>query len=563
MSGPPPRAPALAGSSATAPLWVLLAACLLLPAALFALVSLANYRFAFQSASQELMRTAEVAREHAARVFDAQTQLIDRVNDMTAGMDADAVRAAEKPLHDSLAAMILRLPQVQSVIVVDEAAHPLASALQYPVPGDVSLAGSDYFKAVVLNAAPGPYVTQLQVGAVNHTLFFGLARRWRDPSGKAKGVVDVAVTPSFFEDFYRSLSEESPGGGDGKIMVLLREDGRTLARYPHLSESQLQTTPDSFLAAVRAHPAGGVYEGHSTRDGRELRLLAYRKLEGFPVYVLAGRNREAVVAAWWEAVLSNLLFGVPATLALVAVAATALVRTRREQRALALANEEIERRERAEAALLRAQRLEAVGQMTGGVAHDFNNLLTVILGSAELLASRADDPVRVRRLSEQIVLATRRGGQITQQLLTFSRRQFLSAEVLDLNQVLREFQPLLDRAAGATTAISLDLQAGLHPVRLDTGHFEAAILNLVGNARDAITGSGRVLITTRNVALAEPGSDLPAGRLRARVRGRRRARHGRGDRGQGVRAVLHHEGHRQGHRPRLEPGLRLRQAGGG
>ncbi len=201
--------------------------------------------------------------------------------------------------------------------------------------------------------------------------------------------------------------------------------------------------------------------------------------------------------------------------------------------------------------------------MTGGVAHDFNNLLTVILGSAELLASRADDPVRVRRLSEQIVLATRRGGQITQQLLTFSRRQFLSAEVLDLNQVLREFQPLLDRAAGATTAISLDLQAGLHPVRLDTGHFEAAILNLVGNARDAITGSGRVLITTRNVALGGAGVRPAGRRLRARVRGRRRARHGRGDRGQGVRAVLHHQGHRQGHRPRLEPGLRLRQAGGG
>ncbi len=496
------------------PLWMLLAISVLAPSLLFGVVSWLNFREAFVAANQELLRNAEVAREHAARVFEGQSQITDRVNDLLRGMDSSAVIGAEKQLHDSLDLMIARLPQVQGVIVVDRDGRPLVSAAGYPVPRNLSLAEADYFKAVVERRESGPYVSGLQSGLFNKTPFFGLARAWRGEDGAVLGVINVAVPPAFFEDFYDSLIEE--GGPDtlaGKLLMLMREDGTILARYPSVAYTPPHPRPTVFLASIRAHPDGGVYESPSAIEpGAPMRLFAYRKLAGFPLYVVAGHNRDSVVAGWRATVLSHLMFGVPATLALAAVTATALVRTRREQRALALANEEIGRRERAEAALLRSQRLEAVGQMTGGIAHDFNNLLTVILGSAELLANRADNPARVRQLSEQIVLATRRGGQITQQLLTFSRRQFLSPEVLDLNALLHEFEPLLGRAAGAAVTVGLDLQAGLHPVRLDPGHFEAAILNLVGNARDAISGDGRVLITTRNIELAEAAStDLPPG----------------------------------------------------
>ena len=98
----------------------------------------------------------------------------------------------------------------------------------------------------------------------------------------------------------------------------------------------------------------------------------------------------------------------PATLLLFAATWTALVRTRREEQALLRANLEIQRREVAEDTLLRAQRLEAVGQMTGGVAHDFNNLLTVIAGNATLIDIRADDPVATRRFAASIQLAALR-----------------------------------------------------------------------------------------------------------------------------------------------------------
>jgi CheY-like chemotaxis protein len=154
--------------------------------------------------------------------------------------------------------------------------------------------------------------------------------------------------------------------------------------------------------------------------------------------------------------------------------------------------------------------------MTGGVAHDFNNLLTVILGSAEMLDRRADDPARVHHIANQIMLAARRGGEVTQQLLAFSRRQLVKPETVDLNQCLLVFKPLLDRAAQEPIRVELDLQPNLDAVRLDPGHFEAAVLNLVGNARHAMPQGGRIVISTRNIRQTVPQAttahpDLPPG----------------------------------------------------
>ena len=150
--------------------------------------------------------------------------------------------------------------------------------------------------------------------------------------------------------------------------------------------------------------------------------------------------------------------------------------------------------------------------MTGGVAHDFNNLLTVILGNAELLQRRANDPARVRAIAGQIILAAEHGGKVTQQLLTFSRRQLVHPEVVSLNDLLRAFEPILSRAAGDTVSVALNLASDAWPVLLDSGHFEAAILNLVGNARDAMADGGAITIVTQNIRLAPSDiAELPAG----------------------------------------------------
>jgi CheY-like chemotaxis protein len=145
--------------------------------------------------------------------------------------------------------------------------------------------------------------------------------------------------------------------------------------------------------------------------------------------------------------------------------------------------------------------MEAVGQLTGGVAHDFNNLLAVIMGNAELLttASRGEAVT----LAQRIVRAAQRGGELTQRLLAFSRRQPLRPQTIDLGVLARDMTELIERTLGETITVETDAAPGLWPALADPGQVENALLNLAINARDAMAGGGRLVIRCRNVTLDE------------------------------------------------------------
>ena len=157
-----------------------------------------------------------------------------------------------------------------------------------------------------------------------------------------------------------------------------------------------------------------------------------------------------------------------------------------------------------EEALRQAQKMEAIGQLTGGVAHDFNNLLTVIVGGLDMMLRRPEQTDRVKRLAEAAMGAARRGEQLTQQLLAFSRRQMLRPQTLNPNRLLLDFRPLAERAATGAVELTFDLDPALDPIRIDPAQFESAVLNLIVNARDALEGSdgpARIVVTSRNVRL--------------------------------------------------------------
>lgn len=158
---------------------------------------------------------------------------------------------------------------------------------------------------------------------------------------------------------------------------------------------------------------------------------------------------------------------------------------------------------KAEAALMHAQRMEAVGRLTGGVAHDFNNLLTVIIGALDMVLRSPDDAARRQRLAEAALAAARRGERLTHQLLAFSRRQALRPQLCDPNALITEGEPLLRRAVGETRKLKLSLQPGLPAVNIDPSHFEAALLNLLVNAHDATPEGGSIEIATERCLIEE------------------------------------------------------------
>jgi PAS domain S-box-containing protein len=168
---------------------------------------------------------------------------------------------------------------------------------------------------------------------------------------------------------------------------------------------------------------------------------------------------------------------------------------------------QIEERERVEEALRQAQKVEAIGQLTGGVAHDFNNLLTIIIGNLETLqrqlAKGAPDPARLDRAAGNALHGAQRAAALTQRLLAFSRRQPLSPRPIDANKLISHMSELLRRTLGEAIAVETVVAGGLWRTHADPNELESAILNLAINARDAMPKGGRLTIETANIHLDE------------------------------------------------------------
>jgi PAS domain S-box-containing protein len=217
------------------------------------------------------------------------------------------------------------------------------------------------------------------------------------------------------------------------------------------------------------------------RIGPELR--AYRRPDGSvlqievtaaPIPHLAGSSASVAVTAFQD------------------VTAKLQAEEQARHRVAAALNEKAQ----AEAALAHAQRLDALGRLTGGVAHDFNNLLTVIIGALDVILRHPDDAARRRRLGEAALAAGRRGQRLTAQLLAFARRQPLQTEMRELNALIRECEPLLRRAVGHDLTLTLRLCESKGVARIDPAQFEATVLNLIVNAVDASPANSEIIVET-------------------------------------------------------------------
>jgi PAS domain S-box-containing protein len=259
-----------------------------------------------------------------------------------------------------------------------------------------------------------------------------------------------------------------------------------------VSDMHLEHSHASFLAAVEQRDR---YEGvmqltHPTLGPRWLRCEGIPRFDGtgqFQGYV--GANIDVTEAKRAEEDLKR-------------------INELLEERV----GEALAEKAKAEADLMHAQRMEAVGRLTGGVAHDFNNLLTVVIGALDMMLRSPDDAARQRKLGEAALAAARRGEGLTHQLLAFSRRQALRPEATDLNALIRQSEPLLRRAVGEAVEFRLKLRRGGARVSVDPAQFEAALLNLVVNARDAVGDKGAITVQT-STCTTRIGEvpELPAG----------------------------------------------------
>jgi signal transduction histidine kinase len=331
--------------------------------------------------------------------------------------------------------------------------------------------------------------------------------------GAFEGAAVAYLNLAYFEDFYRAVELNESGA----ILLHLR-DGTVLARYPHSDAAIGQSYADlPPFKNILAHGIAGTVVMDSPIDGVR-RVLAIRALKAFPLAVNVSVAQRQILQGWRRQAWTFSAVALGAALAVVGLLLLLAQRSRQveilvgEYRAAKENAEDAHRRltvqmgerERAETALRQAQRIEAIGQLTGGVAHDFNNLLTVLIGNIDLVRSTAAlDPVSFERLAAMRG-AAERGAMLTGHLLAFARRQPLSPRAIDLNAAITGMQGLLHSAFGPRGRVATRLAAELWPAMIDPTQFELVILNLVINARDAMPEGGVVTVETGNAHRGPP-----------------------------------------------------------
>jgi len=487
------------------PLKLLLAAVIILPLVLFAGAAWLNYQWSFEEAQAQLTRTTDAVHEHALKIFQTNELVLDRIAERFGDRDWPGI-ASDPAVHAYLKHLAEDVPHVAVLGFIAPDRRIVASNLDLPP----VLARQHDYLPVPREGDEDLFISELSLGNyTKHPQF--LFTRYKPNSARTPdgGFVFASMRPEYFRAYY-----DVAFGKDYAISII-RADGAMLARYPDVPPGTVLSPETGFRRAIAANPERGGYETVSAVDGNA-RLFSYSKVGYYPVYVAVGIDSATVTRRWWQKMSSHLVFGVPATLCLIALTVIALRGTARERAALLQANAEARRREELEASLYQAQKMEAVGQLTGGVAHDFNNLLTVIMGGLETVLRGGNLADPLRKHVTTAMRAAERGARLTQQLLAFSRQQMLHPEVVDANRLLHEFETLMQRAVGESIAFVFALDRGIGACRIDPAQFQSAILNLVVNARDATPAGGRITLATRDVLLsqdaARPDPEMAPGR---------------------------------------------------
>ncbi len=503
-----------AGIRTTSLLRLLLFASVAGPACILGMSGWLTYRQAFSDARQELNWTSEVALEHASKVFDSYALVADRVQDSLSTLDAGTIAHNEDALHRRFLGMIAHLPQIQSLIVLDRDAHLEVATDAAPVDRSIDFSDRDYFQAL-RSLRVETFISRLQTSRVTGKIFFGWGRSRQGPTGDFGGVIDIAVAPDLFSRFYETLVSEVGETPDGRVVTMIRDDGQILVRYPAVPGPPPKVAASNpFFDAVRTQPDGGNYSNTSLVDhGSPRRLFAFRKVPGHSIYIVAGRSLDAITAEWRRDMLLYLAVGVTGAAALFFLTLVTVRGAHREANALARVNAEMGRREMAEEQLRQAQKMEAVGQLTGGVAHDFNNLLTVISSSIDLLKRPNLTEDRRRRYIDAIADTTMRAAKLTGQLLAFARRQALQPEIFHTVERVRAMSDMLGTITGSRIHVAMEILDEGCTVNADASQFDTALVNMAVNARDAMAGDGVLTIRITKV------SRLPAIRSRPTVEG--------------------------------------------
>ena len=471
-------------------LHVLLVVSVVVPVAAFIFAAWYDWQEIHDQAMQRAARTVQILREHALKVFESHEFAIDQIEERVQGMDWDAMRASED-LHRYLARMARRQHLLTGIALIAPDGMVASTSNAFPVPRIDLSDRSQYTTAKAGNR--GIFIGEPLGGRVTGERVVIVSRARAAPAGTFDGVLAIGISLNRFSEFYRSITSVEENS-----VTLARTDGTVLTREPPITTGASKLTPNSgFMRAIRT----GImtYRTVGELDGIE-RFHTMVQVGNYPVYVSYGLSLTALRRQWMMDLLLFGFFAAIASIGLSSVSLLALRRVRNEQRLVVQWQDEVHRREAAEHALRQTQKMEALGQLTGGVAHDFNNLLMVISGNIELLKKKAAGAGADRQITA-IEHAARNGEALTRKLLSFSRRGLAKATSIEMVPFAAKVVDLLKPSLPPEVEIVSQIPSDVWHVKADADDLELSIVNIVLNARDAMDNGGTVTLSARNRTL--------------------------------------------------------------
>ncbi|WP_179747167.1 hybrid sensor histidine kinase/response regulator [Paraburkholderia bryophila] len=483
-------------------LLIVLAVSILFPLACLAGYGYFDYQRRIADSNDMIDRLARVTEEQAVKVMDLNQQMASRIIDLLGNEDDAQVRAHDAQLHDRLREIGGDFPQVSSIYLLGAKGDLLVSSLAYPAPTLSNAQRDDFIAARAMR--PQPYFSLPIFGPVSRTHVFTTSIGRSGVDGQFLGEVSVALRNDYFLRFYRELTN-----GDSSLALgLYRQDGNLLVRYPEWPPGSKPTSQSAFTEALRDKQLFGHVRLHSTVDGVE-RLLAFRRVGDYPLYVMSAYATESIGVAWRQHFVMIAAFTAVPCIAIWLLVFYSLRQLEGERRAWERWQGEVAMRLSAEAASRQLQRMGALGNLVANVAHDFNNLLMVVAANIELARLK-----RYNNLEKEVLAverATATAESLTRRLLSVARKQPLKQEAVDLANWLPAAAPLIDAALGDNVELALNMVDNVWQVLADSTDLEFAIMNLAVNARDAMPRGGRFVIRCQNNRLVGSDTLLPDG----------------------------------------------------
>jgi len=444
----------------------------LLPLVVLALASWRSWYLERAEAEDAAASTIDLLEEHVRKVLDTQILVLNWIADRTAGRSWEEIEGS-RPLYGLLAFLDTSYAQIDGIFMADASGRLRLDSHQYPLERQIELADRDYFRALASAHMP-LYISASYAGRWNDAVSFHVARPLTTPDGAFKGVVGLAVHIDYFEKFFQRLV-----GDSGSVVMLMRDDGEVLAKFP-------PTAPpiEYWRPAV---PAGAkdVHEIRTAVAASERSLTAVHAVAGYPIVLVYHIPQSVIFDAW---VNNFIVYGIVALISacvLSSVTYVAIRGQRRERAAVAAWQLEQLQRLGAEADARRLGKYEALGTLAGGIAHHFNNLLPALSGHLEIAMEEAGsgNPAqpRLHRLSQEV------GGarKIIRDILLFSRREITPFRPVDLGAIAAQSVEMFRASVAETVVLKTDIAPGIH-VLGDPLQLSQLVTNLLRNAYDAL-----------------------------------------------------------------------------